>query len=511
VLPGASRSGASASGRSPLTVLFGAVIAGVLGFGAWCGFPVQDDAALIRLLRFGGPSLVLSEEKARRASAFLIATCARLAGQRKLPYILAAVVCWLLMALVASRLWAILFPEWARVWPVVALATVSPVLTRIQFTTVSTLFPVVIPVLLSLGALAVVLSRPDDRVSPGARALAVLMACGAGLLSEYALATVAAAAALCLVLRRWRSALCLLGGVAVGYLVFRHFGDVSIRPVTDPATQWKALLSSGPRRPFQLLSAVWYAVFGGWGQVVAQLHFERSSPSTLVAPVAGLGIAILVLRLGPPGQAPRSLDPGRRAVALLAAVAAGLLPAILIEGWPLHVVYETRFFLPVAVFAVMLILACCLGVAAPGQRPHVVLAIAFVAATRLVNGAFEERNLQRDLERFGQRVVVLVRSTDGLVLLVSPDRTGQSGEEVMAKATYPWSTDEAKRFWVMRPAEALDRLGPRSVCRSLSSLRLPPPTMGWPRPEERIAAVLWEPAGVEAGVTEPYYLGQPCR
>jgi hypothetical protein len=117
--------------------------------------------------------------------------------------------------------------------------------------------------------------------------------------------------------------------------------------------------------------------------------------------------------------------------------------------------------------------------------------------------------MQEALDSVGRRLQPYVGEEKGLVVLVTRDRTRQSKEEVMAKATYRWSVDQALRFVIVRPEDALFRFGPRSGCRSVESLRLRHENIRWPRANEPIRRVLWDQGDWNDLDPEPYYRGCP--
>ena len=156
---------------------------------------------------------------------------------------------------------------------------------------------------------------------------------------------------------------------------------------------------------------------------------------------------------------------GRRLAALIAAVTVGVAPAVVIKGWPLTRVFESRFFLPVLLMASCATMALLLAVLHSRFASVAILAVTFLAANRLVLGAIEERRLQSTLERFGERVRPLVLAERGLLVVVSPDRLRISEEEEMVKATSRWGSSQRGRLWILRPDEAAAQFGPRSGCR----------------------------------------------
>jgi hypothetical protein len=478
--------------------------------GAWWGFPVQDDVYMVRLLRMGGPSLILAEHPDRPVAGFLMASCVRIAGEHRLFYIAVALLFWLVLAGEGALLWVRLFPEWSYAWPAVALAVVAPVVTLVQFTTLTTIIPCVLPVVLVLAALLLLLSRPDTRVGVGARIAAALLGACAAIVSEYALATVLAAATLLLLRRRWRGAMTLFAGVSLGYVVFRAIGNLMVRPTTDSDVQLEAVLRKPWSAPIRILAAAWDCLVGSWGRAASDLRIEWSSKSTLLASGVALAVAVFVAALRVDrGRAEPSDGAGRNLLAVIAAVIAGLVPAFVIRDFPLIRTYETRFFLPVLVFASCATVAGLLYLTRPRFASLVLLAVVFVCSDRLVLRAIEEKRLQSGLERIGERLRPLVDG-EGLVVVVSQARIDMSPEERMTKATYRWRFPQAGRLWFMRPNQAKALFGPRTGCRRAESLHLKLQILRW-RIDQPIRSALWDASDSDEPDLEPYFRGCPTR
>jgi len=496
----------------------GALVVSTIAAGMWWGFPVQDDSLMIRLLRMGGPPLIVAEHPDRPVFGHLLATCARIAGEHRLLYVAIGLLLWLVLAAEAALLWIRLFPEWFHAWPAVALAVVAPVVTFVQFTTLTTVFPCVLPVVFVIAALLIVLSRPDDRLDAGTRiAAALLVACGA-VVSEYALAAVAAAATFLLLSRRWRSSLTFLAGVSLGYVVFRAISDVTVRVHTDPAVQLERLQRKPWPVPFRTLSAAWSCAVGSWGRAASDFRIEWDSRSTLLAACCALAVAGGVAALSwnrVPVDRPEGI--GGRLLALIAAAIAGLTPVFFISKFPLKLTYETRYFLPVLVFTSCATVAGLLHFTWPRYAPLALFAVVFLAADRLVLGAIEEKRLQAELERIGeQRLRPLVGKEEGLVVIVSTGDIESGGrlreippEERMAKETYPWPYPDFGRLWVVRPATAAAFFGPRSGCRRAESLHLEPREIRCTRADEPIRLILWDNSQSDEPDLEPYFRGCP--
>jgi hypothetical protein len=491
-----------------LWIALGLLVSIPLVLGAWWGFPVQDDTYLVRLLHMGGPDLVLSEHVTRPLSGWIISSFARVAGEHRFAYVLAALAAWWLLAALCARLWVQLFPEWKGGALAVALAAVAPVLTRIQFTSITTIAPCVLPVSLVLAATILLLDRAERRGRVAVGVLAAGLCVLATAISEYGLATGAAAIALLLVLRRPFPALAVGSGVAAGYALFRVISNVRIHTETDPGLQFVEIVSRPMPRPFWLLSAVWHCLVGAWAAAASEVSLEWGSRSTLVAVPAGIAIAFVVARLLGSGSASgRAETHVRRLAALAAAVASGLVPVVLIQGWPHRLVYETRWELPILAFASCATVALFYTLASARYLPAVLAVFAFVAGDRLVAGAFEQRALAADYERFGRLIRPYVQQSPGLLVLVAPEVDGQSDLDAMVKATLKWKAEEKAKFWIVRPIPATRRFGPRLGCRNPANLPLEPVDIGWPRSEGPIARILWKSSLLEPDPPEDYFQG----
>jgi hypothetical protein len=490
-------------------VLF-VLAASTIAAGAWWGFPVQDDVYMIRLLRMGGPNLILAEHPDRPVVGLLMASCVRIAGEHRILYIAVGLLFWLVLAAEGAQLWIRLFPEWPRAWPVVALAVVAPVLTLVQFTTLTTVFPCVLPVVLVLAALLILLNRLDVGVGAGTRIATVLLSACAAVVSEYALATAVAAATLLLLRRRWRGALTLLAGVSLGYVVFRAITEVTVRTYTDPDVQLEAVLRKPWSAPIRTLAAAWDCMVGSWGRAASDLRIEWSSKSTVLAAGVALAAAGCVAALSwNRGSVDLPDRAGGTLVEIIAAVIAGLVPAFVIRDFPLIRTYETRFFLPVLVFASCATVAGLLYLTRPRFAPLLLSAVVFICSDRLVLRAIEEKRLQSGLERIGERLRPLVDG-EGLVVVVSQARIDMSPEERMTKATYRWRFPQAGRLWFMRPDQAKTLLGPRTGCRRAESLHLKLQILRW-RIDQPIRLALWDASDSDEPDLEPYFRGCPTR
>ena len=333
-------------------VLVGTLLAvfalGTMAFGAFSGFPIQDDTNLVRLLRLGGDEGMIREHRDRPVVAFLVASCARLAGEHPGPYVAIALMFWAVFAALAACFWRRALPGVAaglaggRARGRFAAAHRRPVHDRHD------------------GLPLPASGRPSlRRAAPSVRAARRRGRMDASdrrrpcsprprvAVSEYGLASAIACAVFLLLRGRRRGMWTLVSGAAAGYGLFRWIADVRIRSATDPQVQIVQLVSNPWPQPLRLLSAVWHCLAGAWGSGLGAIRLEWASKSTLVAAllavlVAGVAAALAAARPAP-STPPRVAG---RVIALVAAVVAGLVPVVIIQGWPFTA--RLRIALPAA-------------------------------------------------------------------------------------------------------------------------------------------------------------------
>src|SRR5262245_26619608 len=97
-----------------------------LTLGLIWGFPVFDDAYLLRALREGSVGDLAAHHPDRPLYGALIEVAARTFGRAETPYVILAVGCWALLAWQVHRLWRRLFPERAELSVLAAALAASP-------------------------------------------------------------------------------------------------------------------------------------------------------------------------------------------------------------------------------------------------------------------------------------------------------------------------------------------------------------------------------------------------
>lgn len=488
-------------------VLF-ALMLGAVAFGAWAGFPVNDDAYLVLFLRETGVGSLAEAHPARPIYGILLEGVAGLVGLHRAPYVGIGIAFWALLAWQTNRLSRRLFPQQTTFGALAALLILAPILVSTQYTTVTTLIPANLPVSLSLAALLICLREGSER-RPGALAAAMCFVAAAGTISEYGIATCMAAAALLWMLRRRRAAVFLSLGAAAGYLVFRAVGDLSVRPKQLPSEQLGKFFSNPLTGVFRLVEGVWSCLLGAYGTAAGAVRIDSESRSTILAALVGLAAAILIGRLCRLRRTAEAEEgAGTVFLGLALAVAAGLLPVVLANRSPVSTdPYESRYLLPVLPFAVITTAYGLHRVAVPRFRPWAAAILAFLAGYGAVTGAFGARNEQRRMEELGRALQPLVRASSGITVAVCPDRERLDGADMTPKVTWRWTDAEARRAWVMPLNEARPLFGTRASCRDTDRIDLPRYLLSTRRVGP-LSHLVWVPmdAGFRSGI-EPYCCG----
>ena len=126
--------------------------------GAIWGYPVFDDAYYLMALREGAAGDLAAQHRDRPVYGALLQAAALTFGRAEAPCVALAVGFWALLAWQTHRLWKRLFPEQAEIALLAAALAFSPLLVEIQFTTVTTILPITLPVTLCLAAVLYLLA-----------------------------------------------------------------------------------------------------------------------------------------------------------------------------------------------------------------------------------------------------------------------------------------------------------------------------------------------------------------
>lgn len=490
-----------------VVLLFGAAL-GALAFGAWAGFPVFDDAYLVLFLREAGVGALEAQHPHRPLFGLLLKWSAEAFGIERGPYVATATVCWGLLAWQTARLSRRLQPAAPELAVLAALLVLSPILVSTQYTTATTVLPANIPVSLCMAALLVCLKEDGQGDRSRLFGAAALVAVSV-VLSEYGIAAGAACVAFLAACRRYRASAALFFGTAAGYVIFRAQADLSVRAKQSPSAQIGILLGHPHLAVLRFLEGLWRCFVGAWAAAAGAIRLSLSDRSTLFAAVVGvLAIAAIALVFRRADADARGPLEGRQRLGLFLAVVAGILPVVLANrsltsGDP----YESRYLLPVLPFAALSVAFGVHRMTAPRFRKGVCAALAFVAAYRVVAGAFEARQEQKRMEEIGALLRPLVRDSAGITVAVVPDKWKLDGSDITPKVTWTWSDEDARRVWVMPASRGAAEFGPRGKCRETDRVALAPEMMATER-AGALSHLVWLSAwGRSTGDLEPYCVG----
>jgi hypothetical protein len=493
-----------ARGASPRVLLIvPAVFLALIAFGTVAAFPEWDDAYLVLFLREASPEALAAAHPNRPLHGQMLRASAALFGLHPLPYAVLNVLLWALLAWQTARLAKRLVPGDPGAPFLAVLLVLSPVLVKIQYTTVTGLLPVNLPVSLCLGALLLALGPTTGRTRLIAGAMVLL----ATLVSEYGLATTAAAAAVLVLSRRRRAAAELGAASVIGYSIFVATADLAQRSVQDPTSRWQTLRADPVSVLFRFVEGVWNVLAGGWAKAIGDMRLTLDAKSTVLAVVFGAAVALVCARWST--REVRESGDERYLGMLVAAVAAGILPVVLSSRQAASFdPYESRYLLPVLPFSALALAAGLRGLSTARGRPFVDAAAGLVAGYWAIAGAYEGRARQADMQAMGEALFPLVQAKPGITVAVIPDYWKLEGSDLTPKVTWRWSDAEAKRLWVIPEAAAIKEFGPRGACRDVHAVDMTEELLSTGRRGD-LADLVWVPGGGRGGRRiEPYCLGR---
>lgn len=439
-----------------------------LGAGAFWAYPTWDDGLFWYQLNEVGPAVWKTASGERPLLGYLLR---QLGEHGLLPGSLVAFYAftWLGTGLVARSYWRAFFPSPERqiLAPVVAGLAVAPMLMQTQLIAVYPVVSAHLACVITLGA-CVLVGRAWRPALPlwATRLTGAVVVFGASLISEYpALATIVGSFSLAItarrdpvdLYRRKRLSWLILGGAAVvGYLVYHGTASQEARPeirpeVTLPAQGARRLLELPVRLPFALWAGVLGEFFRGVGEIT---FFSGSIVGLAYGGVVAAG-AFLLLRRRILTSEPLPPPPGqtRTAAFLLAALALGLVPIIVMSSSPQQNV-GSRLWFPL--FPIPVCLTTWLLVRALRPRFHLAIAVGtiFLSAYLCANAAATARNVRRSTDALGTTLRERLAPTGLTVALFTsyPTNTFVGSPiarpyELAARLSRNWTNEERQRFW----------------------------------------------------------------
>jgi hypothetical protein len=378
---------------------------------------------------------------------------------------------WLATGYLTARLWNFLFPEAKRGAPLAACLAVAPIVVMTQLTTLTTVLPINIPVLVCYLAVLLLLEwARDGRHGAWVLFAAPVLVGASQLLSEYAFASALAGIVLFLwiaaehpgvVRSRCRSSIALLiVSFVAGTLVFRFTADFSTRPDASGSALLSEVLDRGILdNATWVVTTIWRVLFGAPAAALGEIRFIWGEKSTMAAVAWGCVVAwALTFTARRPAKAYTSTEPTspswRKPVALLMALSASLIAEFWRQGlffagkYMAVEAYSTRFCVPA------IPLAACVTVwvisSAFRERwwwlPAVLIGLMCGhAAFRM---SYTEFRNERIYPALGRALEPYVRESEGITIAVLPDHYGRE-YTVVVKIARDWQPAVRAKLWAL--------------------------------------------------------------
>ncbi len=481
----------------------GVVVLLAIGLAAYAAFPAMDDGEILTTAREAGLSQFGPSYRDRPVHGWLLRLFLAGFQEQVAAWVIVDLALWALLAWQTAVLLRRLLPGRAAPAVLAALLVASPILVQTQFATLSMSIPCNLAVSLALGGILMVFGS-EHPMTRGRVVLAVLLPASGALISEYAVITVLAGAALLLLAGRRRGMLAPTLGGLCGYIVYRLTSVAEVRPATLPGAQLSRAVRGWTKIPPHWVNGFWHSVVGAYGSAAGAVRLEVSSKSVLLAFAIGL-ICALIVGLAGRGDEEQSAPDVRTILALLSAIAVGLVPIVLTGRDPSVGDFDSRYRFPILPFAAALGAYAVGAVPVPRWRRAGAVLLAFIAGYTLVVGGFRAARLQRFYDDVGRAVLPLVEAEKGIVVVVVPD-----GDYALpwTKIARRWPLEAEKRLFTVYDVYAPLAFGPRDACRNADFLNIPATlrVQGRRGPISRILLVRAEGGRI---VTEPYCASPP--
>ena len=506
-----------------------------LMIGAIWAFPIWDDAWLWLLLKEHGAEVIAASFADRPLNAALWALLATSEHAFWHAAFIAQALLWPTFGLISALLWSHLFPHHRRYALVVACLTVAPFATKVQMVTANIALASLLSVVLGYGALLLLLRfvKADDNRGRVAFALSLPTLVVAILLQEYALSVVIVMLILFLTHARNASdpatriraiyaifiAIFLAGAAYTAYLLAADYG---IRPDVSPGYILTLGKSHLLRLPFEVVSAIWQGIVGGFAASLGQVTW------TSKAGVAGIAYGALVgilLAYGSQNRlqhrpSSKNLTDQQGALALALALVAGLIPIVAMGRlpWDPSDGISSRFGLPVLPIAAAIMVLMGIGLVQRRFWAVPIILLGFVAGHAAFTEAWSAVQEQRKMSALGEALQPYVSSSDGYTVAVValPERTlGPRRQwELTARLSATWPAELRRKFWAYRFGggpplgyweEAREIFGTRGSCKRPQDIDI---TIRLVARRGRLDRLLWvEPQPDGAISVEPYCIG----
>jgi len=527
--------------RASASLLALGLICVPLTLGALWAFPLWDDAWLWLLLKENGVGMLAASEADRPVMASVWSLLATSEPAFWRASFVAQALLWPTLGLMAALLWTSLFPHLRPYALVVGCITVAPILSKVQLVTANIALASLLSVVLSYGAVLLLLRFVRAGGRAGRAALGVsLPLLGFGILvTEYALPVVMVMVIFCWWYARrapdpatrgraWRALFLSTLMAAVAYAIYFTIADYMARPAGSDYKPWYIFTLGTAhlaRFPCKLADGIWRSVVGGF--VNAMGAVTLSSKSGVLAAVYGALVAGLLFYGSRHAQhdatSPSRVIMSKQDVLLLAAaLVAGLLPTVAMARIPWNPGdgMSSRFELPLLPITAALIVLVSLSLVRPRFWAVPMLLVGFVAGNATFTEGWAAIGERQQLAAVGAALQAYVASKEGYTVaaVVLPERSlgPRRPYELTVRLAATWPQDVRRRFWAFRfgglppisrpDTEAEAIFGSRGTC-------TPPREFNWGvrhvRRDGPLDQLLWvRPETDGAIAVEPYCLNK---
>jgi hypothetical protein len=429
--------------NSPLLKLSSiSIILIVLAVGMWYGFPYWDDAWLYILVRERGPHSIASALPDRPLVGYLMQSAWALGF---VPVIALSLSLWTALGFLSARLLKLLFPTLEGYALLVAMLTISPVLTKAHLAIFNVTPTAVIALVIAYLGLFVIYERS---IIAG-----ILLFTIGILISEYAVPVALITLVLLAHKRRWKALVPLSAATILSY----SFIAIRARENTSPIyvlTTFKAMLLNFP---FTFIGAIWQSLIGAYTESLGQLsELSLRNRPALVYMILG---AILSLLLHLSIRSVESPQWKQFTIPLLALMV-GISPVCLMNRIPYPAI-STRFLMPVAPLASVLFIALLAKTFRARLLPAIIVGlICASAAGQLTWSAIRQ---QRMMSTYSQLLRQEVASSEHLVIAVFSE-PGTPDYVLTGEIAKDWPTELELKFWAYNEERAEKKIGQRNQC-----------------------------------------------
>jgi hypothetical protein len=446
-----------------------------LTLGAIWAFPLWDDAWLWLLLQEHGTGMIAASATDRPVMATVWSLLATSEPAFWRASFMAQALLWPTLGLLAALLWTSLFPDLRPYALVVGCVTVAPIISKVQLVTANIALASLLSVVLSYGALLLLLRfvRADGRAGQAALGMSLPLLGFGILVTEYALPVVIVMVIFfwwyarrapdpATRVRAWRASFFSILMAAAAYAMYFVIADYTARPTGweyQPFYIFTLGTAHLARFPFKLVEGIWQSVAGGVVNSMAAVTL--SSKAGVLAAAYGALVAGLLLygsRHAPHNaKAPaRTSITKRDMLPLAVALVAGLLPTVAMARipWNPDDGMSSRFALPLLPITAALIVLVSLSLVRPRFWAVPILLLGFMAGNATFTQVWSAIGERHQMAALGAALQPHVSSAEGqtVAALLLPERSlgPRRPYELTARLAATWPPELRSRFWAFR-------------------------------------------------------------